>query len=170
MEENIKIYVNTWGNYNENGACYGAWLSLPMDPDDLEEKLEKIAERMGDHDPEWFINDTDINFPMDVGENDSIFELNEIAEEIESLDDYDREKLAAVLEAMYSDPHQALSTLSKVEFYPDMTIKDYAYMLVENNFPDADNFLLRYFDYDSYARDLSIEGCAEVNGGVLVEY
>lgn len=27
----LKIYVNTWANYNENGAGGGRWITLPMD-------------------------------------------------------------------------------------------------------------------------------------------
>ena len=38
----LNIYVNTWGNYNENGADGGEWITLPMDPAELEEVLENI--------------------------------------------------------------------------------------------------------------------------------
>lgn len=52
----LNIFVNTWGNYNENGADGGEWITLPMDPKELEEVLENIAEAMGDEDPEWAIH------------------------------------------------------------------------------------------------------------------
>ena len=38
----LKIYVNTWGNYNENGAEGGEWITLPMDSDELEELKERM--------------------------------------------------------------------------------------------------------------------------------
>ena len=36
----LNIFVNTWGNYNVNGADGGEWITLPMDPEELEEVLE----------------------------------------------------------------------------------------------------------------------------------
>ena len=53
----LNIFVNTWGNYNENGADGGEWITLPMDAEELEEVLENIAAAMGDNDPEWAIHD-----------------------------------------------------------------------------------------------------------------
>ena len=53
----LNIFVNTWGNYNENGADGGEWITLPMDADDLQAELERIAENMGDQDPEFTIHD-----------------------------------------------------------------------------------------------------------------
>ena len=81
----LNIYINTWGNYNENGADGGEWITLPMDADELEEKMEAIAEAMGDSDPEYFINDyewtTEIE-PRDIDELENILELNEEINEI----------------------------------------------------------------------------------------
>jgi hypothetical protein len=31
----LKIYLNTWKNYNENGADGGKWIELPADEDEL---------------------------------------------------------------------------------------------------------------------------------------
>ena len=53
----LNVFINTWGNYNENGADGGEWITLPMDPDELEETLQAIAENMGDNDPEFCIHD-----------------------------------------------------------------------------------------------------------------
>ena len=39
----LNLFVNTWGNYNTNGADGGKWITLPMDPEELEEVLENIA-------------------------------------------------------------------------------------------------------------------------------
>ena len=51
----LNIFVNTWRNYNENGADGGEWITLPMDPDELQNKLQAIATAMNDNDPEFFI-------------------------------------------------------------------------------------------------------------------
>ena len=34
----LNIFINTWKNYNENGADGGEWVTLPMKADELEEK------------------------------------------------------------------------------------------------------------------------------------
>lgn len=34
----IRIFLNTWKNYNENGADGGFWIDLPCD---IDEALEK---------------------------------------------------------------------------------------------------------------------------------
>ena len=99
----LNIYVNTWGNYNENGADGGKWLTLPMDTDNLEEELEAIAAAMGDNDPEWAIHDyewtTEIEDLFPVSEYDNITELNERLQELETLEEWELEEVAAAMEA-----------------------------------------------------------------------
>ena len=34
----LDIFVNTWGNYNENGADGGEWISLPMEAETLKNR------------------------------------------------------------------------------------------------------------------------------------
>ena len=51
----VKVFLNTWGNYIENGAEGGRWVSLPMEESELKATMAVIAEKMGDNSPEWFI-------------------------------------------------------------------------------------------------------------------
>ena len=98
----LNIFVNTWGNYNTNGADGGEWITLPMDPDELEEVLENIAAAMGDEDPEWAIHDYEwtTEIEMDeISEHDDIIELNERCLEIDDLEEYEAEEIAAAIEA-----------------------------------------------------------------------
>ena len=98
----LKIFVNTWGNYNENGADGGEWLTLPMEADELEDRLEAIAEAMGDHDPEWAIHDYEWTTEIELGsvdEMDSIKEWNERCQEVEYLKEYELKEIAAGMEA-----------------------------------------------------------------------
>ena len=53
----LNIFINTWGNYNENGADGGEWVTLPMTEEELENTLQQIADNMGDLDPEFCIHD-----------------------------------------------------------------------------------------------------------------
>lgn len=167
----LKIFANTWKNYNENGADGGEWIELPMDENELEEMLENIAKNMGDDGPEWFINDVDWDEYklFDIDENDSIFWANEIVSEISDLDSCDRQKLEAFIEATGRSIQNALEDLDNVNFWPGMTLLDVAYELVEecvftNDTPD---FLQRYFDYGAFARDLAFDGYYEVGTGTI---
>lgn len=84
----FNIYLNTWGNYNENGANGGEWITLPMDADELTEVIERIAEAMGDEDPEWFVNDYEWTCEWDgreIDENENIDDLNEYSERLSDL-------------------------------------------------------------------------------------
>ena len=98
----LNIFVNTWGNYNENGADGGEWITLPMEPEELEEVLENIAAAMGDNDPEWAIHDYEWTTEIDldeINELDNILELNEYCNELDRLDEWEAEEIAAAVEA-----------------------------------------------------------------------
>ena len=98
----LNIFVNTWGNYNENGADGGKWITLPMDPEELEEVLENIAALMKDNDPEWAIHDYEWECEMELGdvhEMDSITDWNERCQEADGLEEGEAEEIAAAIEA-----------------------------------------------------------------------
>lgn len=172
----LNIFVNTWGNYNENGADGGEWITLPMDAEELEEVLENIAAKMGDNDPEWFINDyewtTEIDLG-DVGEMDSITEWNELLEGAESLDEYEAEEIAAAMEAFGYSFQEALSRQSRgcFFFYPGRSLEEVAEELVNECYftKDTPEILTRYFDYEAFARDLGFDGYTETKYGVICD-
>jgi hypothetical protein len=167
----LNIYINTWGNYNENGADGGEWISLPMDEDELQAKLDEVAEAMNDDDPEWFVNDyewtTDFE-PFDVEEMENYFKLNECLQELDNLNGYEQTALCAIIEATGDDIEQALKTLQRewYTFYPDMDLEEVAEEIINDcyNLPE---FALRYFDYSAFARDLGFDGYTETNYGVI---
>lgn len=172
----LNIYVNTWGNYNENGAEGGQWIALPMDAEELEEVLENIAAKMGDNDPEWFINDYEWTTEIDLGEiseYDSIMKWNELLEGAESLDEYEAEEIAAAMEAFGYDFQEALSRQSRGRFifYRGKELEDVAYDLVTECFAtkDTPDFFLSYFDYTAFARDLRCDGYTETKYGVILD-
>ena len=162
----ISVFLNTWGNYNENGADGGFWVNLPCD---IEETLERLAKSTGENidEMEVFINDydTDIN-GLEISENSNIEALNDIAEQLEALDDYDIEKLEAILEADGGSLENALENMDDYTFYAHMSLEDVAYEIVEEcyNLPD---FALQYFDYAAFARDLGFDGYTETENGVI---
>ena len=162
----ISVFLNTWGNYNENGADGGFWVNLPCD---LEETLERLAASTGEKvdEMEVFINDyeTDIN-GLEISENSNISELNDLAEQLEALDEYDLEKLEAILEADGGSLENALENMDDYTFYAHMSLEDVAYEIVEECY-DLPDFAQRYFDYAAFARDLGYDGYTETENGVI---
>ncbi len=169
----LNIFVNTWGNYNENGADGGEWITLPMDADELDEVLENIAEAMGDEDPEWFINDYEWTIEADLGdvhEMDSISEWNDLLNEADSLDEWEAEEIAAAMEAFSYSFREALEKQQNGEFtfYHNMDMEEVAEELI-NECYDLPEFALRYFDYEAFARDLRFDGYEETKYGVILD-
>ena len=166
----LNIYVNTWGNYNENGANGGEWITLPMDPEELKKEMDQIAKNIGDFSPEFFINDYEFlgDLEFNINENENIENLNNLISDIDLLDIYDQPKLCAISECYTSDIKEALDVLNDYDtyFYENMTLLDVAYWIVEEcyNLPE---FAERYFDYEAFARDLSFDGFYETSYGVI---
>lgn len=159
----LNIFVNTWGNYNENGADGGEWITLPMSEDELNETLDRIAKAMGDNDPEWAIHDyewtTEIE-PREINETENIMEVNEYAQALDDLSKWEAETYAAACEywgAEYVD----LDDLDEYDLNTNIT-DDYDlgyYWAVESGCYELDdkNPLSRYFDYEAFGRDIRLE-------------
>ena len=169
----LNLFVNTWGNYNVNGADGGQWITLPMEEEELQEVLENIAAAMGDQDPEWAIHDyeweSDIELG-DVNEMDSITEWNARCQEACDLEEWESQEIAAAMEAYgYTFP-EALERQQRGSFtlYAGMDLEEVAEELI-NECYDLPEFALRYFDYEAFARDLSYDGYTETKYGVILD-
>ena len=164
----ISVFLNTWGNYNENGADGGFWVELPCD---LDEALERLAESTGEDvdEMEVFINDfeTEIN-GLEISENSNISELNDLAEQLESLDKYDLEKLQAILESDGGSLENALDNMDDYTYYANMSLEDVAYEMIEEGvFGDIPESIINYIDISAIARDLDYDGYTETENGVI---
>ena len=172
----LKVFMNTWGNYNENGADGGEWITLPMDEDELEEKLVALADAMGDHDPEWAIHDYEWESNIDFGEvheMDNIVKWNLLCEELENLNEYDHNEIAAAIEAFGYSLEDAMEHQQRgcFSFFPEQDLNDVAYELVHGCYltKETPEIFERYFDYDAFARDLGFEGYYQTSYGVICE-
>lgn len=170
----LKIFVNTWGNYNENGADGGEWITLPMDSDELSETLERIAAQMGDIDPEWAIHDYEWEEVelFEVDEYDSIARINDILNDCADLEDWELQEIAAAVEAWGYTLKEAIERQRDgcFIFYAGQTLEDVAEELAAEMTPkDAPDFLTRYFDYEAFARDLRFDGYEETSYGVILD-
>ena len=169
----LNIFVNTWGNYNTNGADGGEWISLPMDTDELEKVLENIAEAMGDEDPEWAIHDYEwtTEIEMDeISEYANIHDLNEKCQEIDNLEEWEAEEIAAAIEAYGYSFDEAMDRQQRgcFIFYRGQDLEEVAEEII-NDCYDLPEFALRYFDYEAFARDLSFDGYTETKYGVICD-
>ena len=172
----LNLFVNTWGNYNTNGADGGEWITLPMEPDELEEVLENIAAAMGDNDPEWAIHDYEweTEIEMDeISEYDNIQELNERCTEIDELEEWEAEEIAAAIEAFGYTFAEALDRQQRgyFIFYAGMDLQEVAEELINDCYitKDTPEIFARYFDYEMFARDLSFDGYTETKYGVILD-
>lgn len=164
----ISVFLNTWANYNENGAEGGFWVNLPCD---LEEVLEKLAKSTGEEvdEMEVFINDydTDLN-GLEIGEHTDLETLNETAEQLEALDEYDLEKLEAILEADGGSLENALENMDNYIFYNGQSLEDVASEMIEEGvFGDIPDSIINYIDISAIARDLDFDGYTETDNGVI---
>lgn len=173
----LNIFVNTWGNYNENGADGGKWITLPMSVGSLEEELETIAKTMGDHDPEWAIHDyewtTEIEDLFPVSEYDNITELNERLQELEALEEWELEEVAAAMEAFSYNFLEAVERQQRGYFtlYRNMDLTEVAEEIINECYftKDTPDIFTRYFDYEAFGRDLGFDGYTETKYGVIVD-
>ncbi len=162
MRKRIAIYLTNLGRYNE-GYLIGEWVKLPVDKDKLQEVLDRIG--INEQYEEYFITDYETLLSnLHISEYTSIAELNELAEKIDGLADYDYDKLGAVLEMeSCMTVAEILEIIDELDSFDLLGGIDTDYAIGEY-FADAGALLhgipdhiQRYFDFESYGRDIRLE-------------
>ena len=164
----LKGYITNLGKYNE-GYLIGEWITFPVSEEDLQEVLKRIG--INDQYEEYFFTDWENDYDIDFnfGEYESIDHINEVIEAIENLDFSELELLKAVYECEGLPDIEEFNPDNYI-WYEGMTLEEVAYDIVEGTYYSKDNdFLLRYFDYEAFSRDLSFEGYQESKYGVYIE-
>lgn len=149
-KNNISICVRSLSTYAE-----ADWIT-PAEALDFM-KMQKSK----DGSEEFIIVDYDA--PFSIGEYDSVSELAEIAEKLENLDDSEIEVLEIIMENYTSNFEKALEKVEDGDYmiYSDCwSMAEVAERYLDetgmlNELPD---FAVRYFDFQSYGRDMEIEG------------
>ena len=171
----ITAYVTNLGKYNEGELCSEP-LRLPATKEDVKAVLSKIGVD-GVHYEELFIADYDTNLAgmQNLGEYESIDELNYLATVISDMHDWELEKFEAA--AVYGDHNgnakdliNLTQNLDCYELYPGVSDNDDLgrYLIEEMGFEEIPEHIERYFDYDSYGRDFSInEGGEFIDSGYV---
>jgi antirestriction protein len=177
-----EIYVANLGKYNE-GELVGGWIELPATEQEWHDLMVAIG--LGSYDEsgeyrhgvevdgvvyeEYAIHDysSDID-GVTIGEYDSIDELNGLFEEVEKLNEYEKEHLEAIIEASGNSLRESLDELAKgdTSYYRGLDVKGLAEEFVDEGLFSTET-LMRYIDYEALARDLEFDGYTETKNGVL---
>lgn len=165
----IRIFLTNLGKYNE-GELVGEWVDLPVD--DFDDVLERIG--INDQYEEYFITDYETNIPkLSIGEYDDIDELNDMASQIDNLNEWQVLILSARLYNGESFEDALAGCDDGSIYYDCYSDQDLGYEIIDQiggtEQLDKDT-LEMYFDYDGYGRDARINGSfIEVEPGTLVE-
>ena len=173
MERRISIFLTNLHKYNSGILC-GEWLKLPIP----QEELDAVFSRIGSEGDEFFITDYEVLFGnLHISEYASIQELNELAERLDGLADYEYEKLAAVLECESSmSIAEVLETIDELDNYDllegvdsDSSLAEY---YIDNGyiFCDIPDNIKMYLDTDRLGRDIRLESsnvCYTSYGAVI---
>lgn len=158
----IEICLTNLGKYNEGELVYTR-LALPATTEEIYAAYDEIGVADGTMYEEAFISDyeTDIN-GFKIEEYANIDDLNELAEELDKLDEYELEAFGAMLDYGYATD-EALEKIQDREYmvYSGCSsMAEVAEMYVDetgllDRIPDD---LRCYFDFEAYGRDMDHNG------------
>lgn len=176
----IKAYVTNLGKYNK-GYLVGEWVAFPITEQEKSDLFARIGvsnepDADGNYYEEYFITDyeSDFNLFNVYGEYVSIDTLNDLAERVEALSEYEKDVLESILEAgYYRDISEALEHVDNYGLAYDVTGAEYEENLTADCFPEISfdrlGWLSNYvaIDYEQMFRD--DYNATEVSAGVLYE-
>lgn len=160
MRETTKIYLNTWGAYNNGCIGYG-W----MTPDEARDFIEEDPERDGG---EWFIADIDNYLGVEFGSLDyaDVNEIIETIEALEELEDWELDEVVALME--YLGTKDAQEAIDKRDNYTIFSDLDQYHDSCDELVDFGGNTMLEtYFDWDAYHRDCDFD-IYEASNGVCI--
>lgn len=156
----IEAYVTNLGKYNE-GELVGKWIELPIGEEDFKEVLKEIGVD-GENYKEYFF--TDYSYDnienLYLSEHENIDDLNEIAEQLENLSDYELDVFNAITQ--YFGVGYALEfNIDDYNLYTDITNEEDLgrYYADEVYFDDikTGSILHNYIDYEQFGHDIALE-------------
>ena len=159
--EITKVYLNTWGAYNEGCIGYG-W----MTSDEARDFIDENPERDGG---EWFIADIDNYLGVDFGSLDyaNVDDIIETIQTLEDMDEGERDEVIALMEYLNTnDAQKAIDSLDSYTFCSD--IDSYHDCCDECVEIDENSMLARYFDWDAFHRDCDFD-IYEASNGVCIQ-
>ena len=163
MAERTKLYLNTWGAYNNGCIGYG-WMTA----EEAREFIENNPERDGG---EWFIADIDNYLGVKISSYDycNVMEVIDTIETLESMDEWEQMEVVALMEYLNTENAQeAIDKKDSYSFYSD--IDSYHECMDETlDFNGCNEIFERYFDFEAFHRDCDFDICEMSNGVVIAE-
>ena len=147
-------------------------ISLPCDTEDVLQEIRCHDEDGNEKYPNEIIK-TNNEFGWECTEDDTLEDINELAEQLEKMDSYHQNSVKAYMSQYAIRDTALLETAVKksrkddITFYPNMTLRDVAKDYVNNGIIEVPERLLKYFDYNVLANELKIDGFTETQWGVI---
>lgn len=154
----IRVFITNLGKYNE-GMLIGEWVNFPASDEELEAVFECIG--INEYYEEYFITDYECDIDgVEIGEYTSLDEVNEMAETLDDIDEYDIEIIEALLSEGYSledaiDKKDDCMVWSNCHDMADVAEQYCEECGILDSIPEN---LRYYFDYEAYGRDMGYEG------------
>lgn len=151
----MKIALTNLGKYNE-GILAFEWLELPATEEEIEAAMDAIG--INEYYEEYFITDYECDF-LEIGEYDNLDELNEIAETLDDLDEWERDIVKALINEGY-ELQDAIDTVPDCIVYDNCNdMSDVAYQMYEEGLlGEIPEHLINYIDWEAYGRGISFDG------------
>jgi antirestriction protein len=165
---NPSVYVGTYAKYND-GSIAGKWLDLTNYADHDEFIAACKALHSDETDPELMFQDFE-GFPAEYYDETEI--NSDLWDDYLNLDDDDKALLAAYINATGASATEATIESARDQYFGQFDdFESFAYDYVEStgmlhNVPEE---VKRYFDYSSFARDLSFDFC-ESDGHIFSNF
>ena len=152
----LKVYINTWGRYNEGKT--GAWFTLGEN--DNEDFTELLESKIVDSDAEYFIQDYD-SIGFEVSEYDNFFEMNEKLYEI---DDYFEDMFLAVCEfegtaSAFEEAENGFEHYYLIDVENEEELGQH--LLDEGLMGDIPESIEKYLDVEEIGRDWAMNDTSE---------
>ena len=158
----ISVWVGNLGKYNE-GELVGEWFSMPCA--DFDEEWEELMEAIGidgKRYEEVFCADWECDIPgLKYSEYPDYVALDTIAQEWDSMHDWERDAIGVRMELCGEDFDEALRNMDDVCIhYGCANMADVAERYVDECglLESMPRELRWYFDYEAYGRDMAIDG------------
>lgn len=172
----MKIYITDLAAYNQ-GHLIGAWISLPMDEEELNGQINAILEEGASVCNEYkheeaFISDYECDY-LTIEEYDSIDGLNAIAELVDGLNEYELKAVSFLMDNnLVNDFNEAIEKYEDVIIHEDSSMEDIAYEYVNEcyNLEELPSIIANNIEYNSIARELEMDGNYYVVESDIFEY
>lgn len=164
MEE-MRVYVANLGKYNE-GKLIGAWFTPPIDYEEMKEQIG-----LNDEYEEYAIHDYELPFSID--EYTPIEEINHLCSLAEEIEDTPiGDACWEIQRAFFSSFEEMMENVDDIRSYPNCNdMSDLAYEFVEEGLlGEIPETIRQYIDYESYGRNLEIDGNFVVTSHGVFEY